>query len=102
MKEGSDHETHRHTLYSLFTSTTQISLRDKPTELDPQSNPLIVEHNRLTVKVMAEMNIPVNDLYTLMSSRTSFCTYRRLLGNHTVLGNYNDSSLALCWEGFWR
>ena len=53
----------------IWASTTQISLRDKPTELDPLSNPLIVEHNRLAAKVMAEMNVPVNDLYTLMSTR---------------------------------
>ena len=53
----------------IWASTTQISLRDKPTELDPESNPMIVEHNRLAAKVMAEMNVPVNDLYTLMNSR---------------------------------
>ena len=52
----------------IWASTTQISLRDKPTELDPQSNPLIVEHNRLAAKVMTEMNVPINDLYALMSN----------------------------------
>ena len=50
----------------IWASTTQISLRDKPAELDPQSNPIIVEHNRMAAKVMAEMNMPVNDLYNLM------------------------------------
>jgi lysophospholipase L1-like esterase len=53
----------------IWASTTQISLRDKPTELDPQSNPIIVEHNRLAAKVMAEMKVPINDLYGLMSSK---------------------------------
>ena len=53
----------------IWASTTQISLRDKPAELDPQSNPIIVEHNRMAAKVMAEMNVPVNDLYGLMITR---------------------------------
>lgn len=53
----------------IWASTTPISLRDKPTELDPQSNPIIVEHNRMAAKVMAEMNVPVNDLYTLSVKR---------------------------------
>jgi hypothetical protein len=49
----------------IWASTTPISLRDKPSELDPQSNPIIVEHNRMAAKVMTEMGVPVNDLYTL-------------------------------------
>ena len=53
----------------IWASTTPISLRDKPAELDPQSNPIIVEHNRMAAKVMAEMNVPVNDLYSLMINR---------------------------------
>jgi lysophospholipase L1-like esterase len=53
----------------IWASTTPISLRDKPTELDPQNNPIIVEHNRMAAKVMAEMNVPVNDLYTLSVKR---------------------------------
>jgi hypothetical protein len=50
----------------IWASTTPISLRDNPAQLDPQSNPIIVEHNRMAAKVMAEMNVPVNDLYSLM------------------------------------
>ncbi len=50
----------------IWASTTPISLRDKPAELDPQNNPIIVEHNRMAAKVMPEMNVPVNDLYSLM------------------------------------
>lgn len=49
----------------IWASTTPISLRDQPTELDPQSNPIIIEHNRMAAKVMAEMGVPVNDLYAL-------------------------------------
>ena len=52
----------------IWASTTQISLRDKPTELDPVNNPLIIEHNRLAAKVMAEMQVPINDFYALMAS----------------------------------
>jgi hypothetical protein len=53
----------------IWASTTPISLRDKPTELDPQSNPIIIEHNRMAAKVMAELGVPVNDLYGLSVKR---------------------------------
>lgn len=53
----------------IWASTTPISLRDKPAELDPVSNPIIIEHNRMAAKVMAEMGVPVNDLYTLSVNR---------------------------------
>jgi hypothetical protein len=53
----------------IWASTTPISLRDKPAELDPQSNPIIVEHNRMAAKVMVAMQVPVNDLYSLMINR---------------------------------
>lgn len=53
----------------IWASTTPISLRDKPAELDPVNNPIIIEHNRMAAKVMAELGIPVNDLYTLSVNR---------------------------------
>ena len=52
----------------IWASTTPISKRDTPMELDPESNAIIIEHNRMAAKVMAEMNVPVNDLYALMIS----------------------------------
>lgn len=50
----------------LWASSTPVTMKGKPTELDPVINPVIVEHNRLAAKVMAEMNVPVNDFYGLL------------------------------------
>lgn len=32
-------------------------------------NPTVLEHNRLAAKLMAEMNIPVNDFYGLLINK---------------------------------
>ena len=53
----------------IWASTTPTSLRNQPTELDPQSNPIILEHNRMAARVMGEMGVPVNDLYALSVGR---------------------------------
>ena len=37
--------------------------------LNGQINPIIIEHNRLAAKVMAEMNAPVNDFYALLVNK---------------------------------
>lgn len=50
----------------IWASTTPISLKEDLTKLDPVQNPIIEEHNRLVAKVMGEMQVPVNDFYTLM------------------------------------
>ena len=44
-------------------------MKGKPTELDPEINPVIVEHNRMVAKVMREMNVPVNDFYSLLARK---------------------------------
>jgi hypothetical protein len=41
-------------------------VQGKPTELDPAINPVIVAHNRMAAKVMKELNVPVNDFYSLL------------------------------------
>lgn len=50
----------------IWASSTPVTVKGKPTELDPQINPVIVEHNRMAAKVMGEMNVPVNDFYSLL------------------------------------
>lgn len=50
----------------IWASSTPVTVKGKPTELDPEINPIIIEHNRMAAKVMKEMNVPVNDLYSLM------------------------------------
>jgi hypothetical protein len=53
----------------IWASTTQMTVKDKPTELDPDNNPGIVERNAIADRVMRESGIAVNDLYTLMSDK---------------------------------
>lgn len=53
----------------IWASSTPVTVRGKPTELDPEINPVIVEHNRMAAAVMREMNVPVNDFYGLLADR---------------------------------
>jgi hypothetical protein len=50
----------------IWASSTPVTVKGKPSELDPVINPVIVEHNRMAAKVMQEMNVPVNDFYSLL------------------------------------
>lgn len=50
----------------IWASSTPVTVQGKPTELEPDINPIIVEHNRMAAKVMAEMSVPVNDFYGLL------------------------------------
>jgi hypothetical protein len=47
-------------------SSTPVTTTDKPIGLEPDINPIIVEHNRMAAKVMAEMHVPMKDLYSLL------------------------------------
>jgi len=53
----------------IWCSTTQISMQDEPTTLDPVNNPTIVERNAIAARVMKEYGIEIDDLYTFMSGR---------------------------------
>jgi hypothetical protein len=53
----------------IWGSTTQITVKDKPAELDPEHNPTIVERNKIAARVMPEMKVAVDDLYGLMSDK---------------------------------
>ena len=55
----------------IWGSTTQITVRDNPTELDPENNPTIVERNAIAARVMPEMGVTIDDLYGLMSDKLS-------------------------------
>ncbi len=50
----------------IWASSTPVTVEGKPSKLEPEINPIIVEHNRMAAKVMAEMNVPVNDFYSLL------------------------------------
>jgi alpha-L-fucosidase 2 len=53
----------------IWGSTTQITVKGKPTELDPVHNSTIVKRNKICAKVMRAYGIPVNDLYGSMSDK---------------------------------
>lgn len=53
----------------IWASSTPVTAKGKPTELDAEINPIIIEHNRLAAKVMAEAKVPVNDFYALLVDR---------------------------------
>jgi hypothetical protein len=50
----------------LWASSTPVTAKGMPSDLDPEINATIIEHNRMAAKVMAEMQVPVNDFYTLL------------------------------------
>lgn len=50
----------------IWASSTPVTVKGEPSTLDPEINPVIVEHNRLAAEVMAELKVPVNDFYALL------------------------------------
>jgi hypothetical protein len=55
----------------IWGSTTQITVKGKPLDLDPVNNKTIVKRNVIAAEVMSRYGIPVNDLYGLMSDKLS-------------------------------
>lgn len=53
----------------IWASSTPVTVKGTPAELDPEINPIIVEHNRLAAEVMKELGVPVNDFYRLLVSK---------------------------------
>lgn len=50
----------------IWASSTPVTVKGRPTELNPEIDPIIVEHNRMAAKVMTEMQVPVSDFYSLL------------------------------------
>ncbi|MFK5923912.1 MAG: SGNH/GDSL hydrolase family protein [Verrucomicrobiota bacterium] len=53
----------------IWCSTTQISMKGEPTQLDPENNPTITKRNAIAEKVMKGYGIKTDDLYKLMSDK---------------------------------
>lgn len=53
----------------FWASSTPVTVKGKPNELNAEINPIILEQNRLAAKVMAEMGVPVLDYYGLLVGR---------------------------------
>lgn len=53
----------------IWASSTPVTVKGKPQELDPQIDPVIVQHNRLAAEVMSDLNVPVSDFYSLLVNK---------------------------------
>ena len=53
----------------IWASSTPVTVKGKPTELDPEINNVIIEHNRMAASVMKEMKVPVNDFHSLLAPK---------------------------------
>ena len=53
----------------IWASSTPVTAKGNSAQLEPQINPIIVEHNRMAAKVMAEAKVPVNDFYALLVNK---------------------------------
>lgn len=50
----------------IWASSTPVTVKGKPADLDPAINPTIIDHNRRAATVMKEMKVPINDFYSLL------------------------------------
>ncbi len=50
----------------IWASSTPVTEKGNPKELDSEIDPVIVEHNRLAAEVMKDMHVPVSDFYALL------------------------------------
>ncbi|HEX7262193.1 MAG TPA: SGNH/GDSL hydrolase family protein, partial [Luteolibacter sp.] len=50
----------------IWASSTPITVKGKPAELDPENNPTMTGRNAAAAKIMRESGIAVNDLYSLV------------------------------------
>ncbi len=53
----------------IWANITPVTTKDKPTQLNAEINPIIIEHNRLAARVMAEMQVPTNDFYAMLINK---------------------------------
>jgi lysophospholipase L1-like esterase len=53
----------------LWANSTPARAKGKPGELDPEINANILDQNRMSASVMKQMNVPVNDFYSLLIAR---------------------------------
>ncbi|TWT75685.1 hypothetical protein Pla123a_31950 [Posidoniimonas polymericola] len=53
----------------IWASSTPVTVEGMPSQLHPEINPVIVEHNRMAAEVMQEMNVEVVDYYGLLANK---------------------------------
>jgi lysophospholipase L1-like esterase len=55
----------------IWASTTPVTVKGAPGQLDPGVNLIIVERNAIAARIMTEHNIAIDDLYGLMAGKLS-------------------------------
>ena len=50
----------------IWASSTPTTVKGDRTQMNPEINPIIIEHNRMAAAVMNDMKVPINDLYALL------------------------------------
>ena len=50
----------------IWASSTPVTVKGMPTELDAEINATIIDHNRMAAAVMKRLDVPVNDFYGLL------------------------------------
>ena len=53
----------------IWASSTPLTVKGKPTELDPVNNPTMTKRNASAAEIMKTAAIPVNDLYGLVADK---------------------------------
>ncbi len=53
----------------IWASSTPVTAKGNSAELEPEINPIIVEHNRMAARVMKEAAVAVNDFYALLVNK---------------------------------
>jgi hypothetical protein len=69
----------------IWASSTPVTKEKQAAELEPEINPVIIEHNRMAAKVMAGMHVRVNDFYALLVDRRDLARGDRF---HWTAGAY--------------
>jgi hypothetical protein len=60
-------KTHSNGAKLIWTTTTPLTVKGQPTELDPINNVTIVQRNGIAAQVVQELGLQTDDLYALMS-----------------------------------
>jgi lysophospholipase L1-like esterase len=56
----------------IWANSTPVTVKNMPTQLDPEINPVIIEHNRMADGVMNSLGIPINDFYGALRDKLEF------------------------------
>ena len=86
----------------IWASTTQITVQDKPVEVDPENNPTIAERNVIAARVMQENGIAVDDLYTLMSDKLELAKGDKFHWSPKGVAVQADAVAAMIGDTLWK